>query len=381
MSNELSVAIPRSHGPLSMALHERAAVEHFPIAAGFELTHRCNLACIHCYVNLAPNDREAQKRELTADEWKRVVDQCVDAGVLYLTITGGEPLLRPEFCEIYEYAHGRGLVMTIYTNATLITDRHLELWCRCPPSAIEITQYGWTRETYDHVTDAGAQYDRFQRGLQRVRDAGVRVTLKAMALRDNVHELHQILSFAKQEKLDYRYDTILSPRIDGGRKPLAQRLTPAEAAAIDAAEDAESSRFADYCRTLASDGAAPDDRKYRCGAGTSTLLVDPYGKMHVCELSRRPGWDVLRDGLKRGFDEGFAALRDEKREDVSGCGSCAASGACSNCTGMAELEARSNDFGDPYFCNVADARNEHFMGAARPTPNGLIQLRLRGTNG
>ena len=381
MSNELSVAIPRFHGPLSMALHERAATDHFPIAAGFELTHRCNLACIHCYVNLASNDREAQKRELTADEWKRVTDQCVDAGVLYLTITGGEPLLRPDFCEIYEYAHGRGLVMTVYTNATIITDRHLELWTRCPPRAIEITQYGWTRETYDHVTDAGAQYDRFKRGLQRVRDAGVAVTLKAIALRDSVHELHQILSFAKQEQLDYRYDTILSPRIDGGRKPLAQRLTPAEIAAIDAAEDAESSRFADYCRALASDDAPPDDRKYRCGAGTSTLLVDPYGKMHVCELSRRPGWDVLRDGLKRGFDEAFTALLDEKREDVSGCGSCAAGGACSNCTGMAELEARSNDFGDPYFCTVADARNERFMGAARPTPNGLIQLRLRGTNG
>src|SRR6185312_1927744 len=131
------------------------------------------------------------------------------AGVLYLTITGGEPLLRPDFCEIYEYAHGRGLVLTVYTNATLITDRHLELWRRRPPRCLEITQYGWTRETYDRVTDAGAQYDRFQRGLQRVRDAGVSVTLKAMALRANVHELPQISAFAEREQLDFRYDAVL----------------------------------------------------------------------------------------------------------------------------------------------------------------------------
>jgi radical SAM protein with 4Fe4S-binding SPASM domain len=379
MSNELSVAIPRAHGPLSGALHRRSASERFPIAAGFELTHRCNLACVHCYVNLAANDREAQNRELSTDEWKRVVDQTVEAGVLYLTLTGGEPLLRPDFCEIYEYAHGRGLVMTVYTNATIITERHLELWRRCPPRSLEITQYGWTRETYDAVTDAGAQYDRFQRGLQRVRDVGVTVTLKAIAMRANVHELHQILGFAKQEKLDFRYDAILSPRIDGGRKPLAQRLTPAEIAAIDAAEDKETSTFADYCRT--NSDHPPDDRRYRCGAGVNTLLVDPYGKMHICELSRRPGWDVLRDGLQRGFDEAFTAIRAEKREDVSGCGSCGAAGACANCTGMSELEARSNDVGDPYFCNVADARNERFFGATRPTPNGLIKLRLRGTDG
>ncbi len=380
MSNELTVAIPRAHGPLSLALHQRSAEDRFPIAAGLELTHRCNLACVHCYVNLAPNDREAQRRELTTDEWKRVIDQCVDAGVLYMTITGGEPLLRPDFCELYEYAHGRGIVLCVYTNATLITERHIELWTRCPPRSLEITQYGWTRETYDQVTDAGAQYDRFQRGLARVRAAGVTVVLKAIAMRANVHELGAILDFAKREKLEYRYDAILSPRIDGGRKPLAQRLTPAEIAAIDAAEDAETSRFAHYCETTSGEHP-PDDRKYRCGAGINTVVIDPYGKMHVCELSRRPGWDVLRDGLQRGFDEAFTAVRAEKREDASGCGSCAAGGACSNCTGMAELEARSNDFGDPYFCNVADARNAYFLGAARPTPNGLVQLRRKGMHG
>jgi radical SAM protein with 4Fe4S-binding SPASM domain len=379
MSNELSVAIPTSHGPLSEALHMRSQRERFPIAAGFELTHRCNLACLHCYVNLASNDREAQTRELTTDEWKRVVDQCVDAGVLWLTISGGEPLLRPDFCEIYEYAHGRGLVLTVYTNATLITDRHLELWRRCPPRALEITQYGYTAATYDKVTDAGAQYDRFQRGLERVRAAGVTVTIKAIAMRASFHELHDIHEFAKREKLGFRYDAIISPRIDGGRKPLEQRLTAAEIATLDAAEDKSSGTFAEYCAGHVGEHPA-DDRKYRCGAGVNTLLVDPYGKMHVCELSRRPGWDVLRDGLARGFHEAFTAIRAEKRDDVSGCGTCPTSGACSNCTGMAELEARSNDLGDPYFCSVTDARNEKFMGAARPLPNGLVKLRLRGTH-
>ena len=380
MSNELSVAIPRAHGPRSHALHRRSASERFPIAAGFELTHRCNLACVHCYVNLDANDRAAQQRELSTDEWKRVVDQTADAGVLYLTLTGGEPLLRPDFCEILRVrARSRLRHDRLHQRDHSITERHLELWRRCPPRSLEITQYGWTRETYDAVTDAGAQYDRFQRGLERVRDVGVTVTLKAMALRANVHELSQISAFAKRENLDFRYDAILSPRIDGGRKPLAQRLTPAEVAAIDSVEDAQTSKFADYCRTAGEH--PPDDRRYRCGAGVNTLLVDPYGKMHVCELSRRPGWDVLRDGLQRGFDEAFTAIRAEKREDVSGCGSCAADRACSNCTGMSELEGRSNDLGDPYFCGVTDARNERFIGAARPTPNGLIKLRLRGMHG
>src|SRR5439155_8125892 len=86
----IDVAGPgRRHGPRSEALHARSMRERIPIMGGLELTFRCNLACVHCYVNLAPNDREAARRELTTDEWYRVIDQVADAGTLWLTLTGG----------------------------------------------------------------------------------------------------------------------------------------------------------------------------------------------------------------------------------------------------------------------------------------------------
>ena len=376
MSNDIAVARPRVHGPLAKKLFEHREGERVAICAGLELTFRCNLACLHCYVNLPAADREAKARELTTDEWCRVIDQCADAGILWMTLTGGEPLLRPDFCEIYEYAHRKGMLLSVYTNATLITERHVELWLRCRPRCIEITQYGWTRETYDKVADAGPQYDRFQRGLERLRDAGIPVGLKAVALRANVHELLAIRDFADAEGLEFRYDAIISPRIDGGKKPLEQRLTPAEIAAIEWADERRAGEFEQYCGS--SIGETPrDDRKYQCGAGVDTVIVDPYGKMHVCQLSRRPGWDVLRDGLAVGFQQAFGAIRDERLDDTAGCGSCRTNTACSNCVGMAELEQRSTDFGDPYFCNVTDARTARILGDARPSPNGLVRLRLR----
>src|SRR5947209_15324161 len=116
MSNDIAAGIPSVHGPLSLALHAKAERDdgRFPIVAGLELTFRCNLACIHCYVNLPAADRAEKARELTTEEWFRVIDQCADAGVLWLTLTGGEPLLRPDFCDIYEYAHEKGLVISVY---------------------------------------------------------------------------------------------------------------------------------------------------------------------------------------------------------------------------------------------------------------------------
>ncbi|MCU1384205.1 MAG: putative Fe-S oxidoreductase [Acidobacteria bacterium] len=376
---QLADSAPRAHGPRSEALHRRAMRERIPVIAAIELTHRCNLACVHCYVNLAPNDREAQRRELTTEEFFRIIDEMADAGTLWVTLTGGEPLLRPDFCDIYSYAHKKGLLLSVYTNATLITERHLELWRKQPPRVLEITQYGFTRETYDTVTDVGPQFDRFHRGLARVRDAGLPVTLKAMAMRLTVDEIPAIHEFANAGGMQFRFDAVISPRIDGGRKPLAQRLTPTEVAAIEVDGRDTDSLFASYCADL--EKRPRDDRRYQCGAGLTSFTIDPYGKMHVCQLSRRPGWDVLRDGFRQGFDVEFAKLRAETRTDMSGCGTCATAAACTNCTGMAELEGRSLDDGDPYFCNITDARGELAAGAARKTPNGLVKLRLRGEHG
>jgi MoaA/NifB/PqqE/SkfB family radical SAM enzyme len=380
MSDLTASAAPSPHGPLSQALHQRAMDQRIPMSGGLELTHRCNLACVHCYVNLAANDREAQRRELSTAEWMGVCDQLADSGVLWVTLTGGEPLLRPDFCDIYRHAHGKGLVLTVYTNATLITEKHLALWKTHPPRHLEITQYGYKPETYDKVTDAGAQYDRFMRGLERVRAAGVRVTLKTIAMRDTRDEVGDIAAFARREGLGFRFDAVLSPRIDGGKGPLAQRLTPAEVAALEDADKPRTKQFADYCAPQIG-ALAKDDRLYECGAGVSGFTIDPYGKMHVCELSRRPGWDVVRDGFVRGFQEGFAKVLSQKRSDMSGCASCGAAASCSNCVGMAELEGLSPDLGNPYMCEVTDARNASMFGANRPTPNGLVRLRLRGDHG
>jgi MoaA/NifB/PqqE/SkfB family radical SAM enzyme len=380
VSFDIAVAKPVVHGPRSEALIKRSAQDQIPISGGIELTHRCNLACVHCYVNLAPNDREAQRREMTTGEVKRVIDELCEMGTLWLTLTGGEPLLRPDFPEIYSYAFDKGLLLTIYTNATLITDRIIDLWLERPPRLLEITQYGFTRETYDRVTDAGAQYDRFQRGLQRVRDAGIKVTLKTIAMRSNVHEVDQIRRYARDNGLRFRFDAIISPRIDGGRKPLAQRLTPAEIAAVESADEQRHAEESDFCHK--HEGWIPtDNRRYQCGAGLATFLIDPYGKLHVCELSRRPGWDVLAHGFRDGFLQAFPRLRAETRDHIEGCGSCPTISSCSNCTGMAELEGLSPDGGNPYMCQVTDARNATIFGERRASPNGLVQLRRRASNG
>lgn len=377
MSSDIAVALPPNakYGERTLELLNRTQRDRIPIAGGIELTHRCNLACVHCYVNLPANDRGAQQRELTTEQVFKVLDQLAEAGVLYLTITGGEPLLRPDFVAIYTYAHELGLVLTVYTNGCLITDKIIALWQDRPPRDIEITQYGFSEETYDRVADAGeGQYQRFVRGLTKLREAGIAISMKTVAMRSNQHEVELMRRAAEDAGLPFRFDAIISPRIDGGKGPLRERLTPDEVNALELGDEQRQKEYAGYCKSVV--GTPENDSLYQCGAGLAHFLIDPYGKMHVCELSRRPGWDVLEKGFLEIWNYAFPAERERKREALGGCGSCGAFGVCSNCVGMAQLESGDLVWGNTYFCEISDKRNEAVLGDERARPNGLVRLRV-----
>jgi len=117
-----------------------------------ELTARCNNDCRHCYINLPAGDKAARAAELTTDEVLALGREAADLGALWVLLTGGEPLLRDDFAEVYLGLKRLGLLVSVFTNACLVTPEHVELFRRYPPRDIEVSVYGATRETYERVT-------------------------------------------------------------------------------------------------------------------------------------------------------------------------------------------------------------------------------------
>ena len=110
-----------SYSQFGERLNRRVLTERLPISGSIELTFRCNLRCVHCYCNLPMNDPEAIEMELGVDELYQILDQIAEAGCLWLLITGGEPLLRNDFLDIYIYAKKKGFITTLFTNGTLLS--------------------------------------------------------------------------------------------------------------------------------------------------------------------------------------------------------------------------------------------------------------------
>jgi MoaA/NifB/PqqE/SkfB family radical SAM enzyme len=128
-------------------LAERLQVgrRRLPIDGMIELTSRCNLGCIHCYVNQPVHAPEVQARELTTERLVRLVAEIGDAGGLFLTLSGGEVFVRPDFPELYLAALRAGLIVSVFSNGTMVTERLAGLFDQHRPHQIEITLYGATR--------------------------------------------------------------------------------------------------------------------------------------------------------------------------------------------------------------------------------------------
>lgn len=179
----------QNYGDWSLDLHQRVVAQRVPVSGSVEITQRCNLRCAHCYNSLPLSDKEAWRNELTYDEHCRILDEITAAGCLWLLYTGGEIFVRKDFLDIYTYAKKKGLIISLFTNGTLITPKVADYLVRWRPFSIEITLYGRTRETYERVTGIPGSYERCMQGIKLLMERDLPLKLKTMAITINKHEI------------------------------------------------------------------------------------------------------------------------------------------------------------------------------------------------
>lgn len=321
------------------------------LRCSLDLTHRCNLRCVHCY--LGSHDGEKGDRELSTEQVFRLLRDAAGEGCLFLVISGGEPLLRPDFEDIYRYARGLGIWVTVFTNGTLVRDSHCELFSEFPPRLVEISLYGATAETYERVTRVPGSYGKCLRGIERLCSSGVRVSLKTMVLKSNIHEVSAMGDMARRFGLSFRMDPHVMCRLDGGTEPHAERVEPAAAVAREFEREETAARLrSHYLKARSGLGRATI---YRCEAGIIGLQLDPDGTMRPCVIATDPCASPLEVGFRKAWEqivEGFPLV---SASSEAYCGKCENKFLCSCCPGIFSLEAGS--VGEPLFmCEIAAQR-------------------------
>jgi radical SAM protein with 4Fe4S-binding SPASM domain len=337
-----------------------------------ELTERCNNACLHCYINLPARDRRAAARELTVGQWQEILRQAADLGALWVRFTGGEPLLRSDFPEIYLSARRLGLKVVLFTNGRLITPELADLLARVPPlKKLEISVYGMRAESYDAVACAPGAYAEFRRGVDLLLERQIPFVVKSVLLPPNRAEIDEFEAWAAkipwmEHDPNYAVHLDLRVRRDSpakNRRISRLRFSPEEGVALAARREEAYRRG--MCAFSSGFMGPPGDRLFSCGAG-ETGCVDAYGMYQMCMLHRRPDtvYDLRQGTLREALTAFFPALRELRAanpEYLKRCAQCFLKGLCEQCPGKSWAEHGTLDTPVEYLCQVAHAQ-ARFLG-------------------
>ncbi len=338
-------------------LYESAFRVRHPLFASIELTDTCNLACYFCY---NPVQRKNQNRTqpaperaespLTFEEIVGVLDQLKDMGVLYLTLTGGEPLMHPRFWDIAKAAKDRAFAVRIYTNGAALTQSVVDRLATLMPFCLEMSIHGAKAETAEALPQVKGSFRRQMNALSLLQRSGLRVFLKCTVTRLVENELADIKAMADGFGFPLYFDPVLTISDD-------RQLYPMELRASDEA-------IAWLYKTSGLNlGNSPFEREpgdFNCSVGTGTLHITPFGEIHPCvqwkqsvgsirEKTLQEIWATspLLMAAREANLKSAAMLKDTVKEHAF----------CAHCPGLSQLKCGDPLRPDEQYVRVAKIRS------------------------
>jgi radical SAM protein with 4Fe4S-binding SPASM domain len=326
-----------------------------PISGSIDLTDRCNLRCIHCYLRQTSDPQGSGVYEMNTRKILSLIDEITGAGCLYFLITGGEPLLRKDFPEIYSHAKKNGLILTVFTNGTLLTDRVIDLFGDLPPRVVEISLYGATAATYEEIAGVPGTYEKCLKAVRRLLERKISVGLKTILMTANRHEFKDIEAIAREFGVKFRFDAAIFPCLNGDRSPLMLRVPPEEAVEKEFSDKSRARKWGDFFER--THGQLPDnDSLYNCGAGITNFHIDARGNLKPCMMISDMTFDLLHGSFLQGWHGIIAGIRQKKAGNASACNRCEKRHLCGFCPAFSKLENGAEDHYSQYLCSVGSFR-------------------------
>lgn len=352
-----------SGSPRIRGLVARAASEFRPLSALFELTHRCHLACVHCYLD-DNHDWRAKSRELSTAEVLHSITQLRDAGCMFLTISGGETFLRPDLLTVLQHARRLGLAVTLFTTGTLLKESHLPELARLHLRGVELSLYCAEGAVHDRITQRPGSHRKTLRAAELLRGHHIPVTLKCPIMQANVDSLPGLRALASQLNARLQIDPGVTATNAGQLAPLHQRLDTRQLAQLYTEPE------------LRGCGSLPDadPRRPICAIGKRSCVIGPFGDVYTC-LGFQRSLGNLREHSFAEIWSDTGLLHDLRRirvMDLPICGGCEKSAYCGRCAGSALLEHGAFDGPSRWACQQAAAR-EHAAGLAS-TPSAAERV-------
>jgi radical SAM protein with 4Fe4S-binding SPASM domain len=346
-----------------------------PIAVHLDVTYRCNERCVHCYLD--HNDHG----ELTTGEIKGVLDQLAEAGVFFLTFSGGEVFLRRDFFEILEYARRLMFNIKIKTNAVMIDEEDARRIRELNIDTIQISVYSHRPEVHDAITKLPHSLERTIQAIRFLRDQGLRITIANVLMTLNSGDQSGVQELAAELGVHYTLDPTITPMMDGDTSVLSLRIPGEELPGVFR-NPALVGNQEEYCAPP-KPPSEEDLEGYSCSAGHSFCYISPYGDVFPCVQFPLPTGNIRSQKFLDiwNLSPEMNEVRSIRAKDLTVCSSCSHVSSCSRCPGLAYVEGNMRgpstaDCEKSFYRTGVPTANMLKQGLSKPrTTVPLVQIR------
>ena len=313
-------------------LSTRAMQLGVPFNVHLDVTYRCNERCEHCYLD------HDDHGEMTLSEIKTLLDQLAEAGVFFLTLSGGEVLMRMDFFDILRHARKLMFNVKVKTNGFMIREKEADLLRELGVQAVQISIYSHRAEVHDAITKLPGSLRRSVAAIRLLKSRGLNVTMANVLMRQNLNDYAGVKALAGELGVQVMTDPTITPKMDGDRSILSMGLRSTQLDNVF--RDAELVGNVDeFCAPpQPADDAVQDG--VPCSAGHSYCYISPYGDVYPCVQFPLPCGNVRKQEFLDIWRQSrqLKEVRSIRARDLPTCSSCSHVGSCTRCPGLAYME-------------------------------------------
>jgi AdoMet-dependent heme synthase len=313
-------------------MNEKALGLGIPISVQLDLTYRCNERCVHCYLD------HDDHGEMTTAEIADVLTQLADAGVFFLSLSGGEVFMRRDFFEIVERARQLLFNVKIKTNAVMIHEKEAAKLRQLGVEQIQISVYSHRPEVHDAITKLPGSLKQTIAAIRFLKTQGLKVTIANVLMNGNFADQQGVRNLARELGVECTVDPTITPKIDGDTSILALRIPGSELKQVF-----NNPELVGNVEEFCAPPTAPGEDVMNgipCSAGHSACYISPYGDVFPCVQFPLPSGNVRRQKFLDIWRHSpqLNDVRSIRARDLPTCSTCSHVGTCTRCPGLAYME-------------------------------------------